>query len=65
MTININNKSTETAASTLSQLAAELNLPEKGVAMAVNNKMIQRSEWADTPLTEGANVIIIKAACGG
>ena len=65
MTININNKSTETSASTLSQLAEELNLPAQGVAMAINNKMIQRSEWADTALTEGANVIVIKAACGG
>lgn len=65
MIININNKPTETSASNLCQLAEELNLPAQGVAMAINNKMIQRSEWADTVLTENVNVIVIKAACGG
>lgn len=65
MQILINNQTAETKASTLIQLAEELALPIQGVAIAVNNRMIPRSEWNDTPLSEGENVIIIKAAYGG
>lgn len=65
MKIHINNKETETNAATLAELATELNLPERGVAMALDTAMVQRAEWGNTTIKEGANVIIIKAACGG
>ncbi len=65
MTIQINNKATETQAQNLQALADELALPEKGVAMAVANKMVPRAAWATTLLSENDSVVIIKAACGG
>ena len=65
MKIFINNKETETTANVLSDVVAGMNLPERGVAVAVNQKMIQREEWGSTPVTEDANILIIKAACGG
>lgn len=65
MRININNKTTDTAATTLEELAQQMALPEKGVAMALGTKMVQRAQWAETALNEGDSVIIIKAACGG
>ena len=65
MTIKLNGKEQPTEAATLQELAKELGLPEKGVAMAVAKKMVQRQTWASTPLEEGSEVIIIKAACGG
>ncbi len=65
MKIYINDKSTEISAQNLAELAAELNLPEHGVAIALGRSMIQRPFWTDTPLNEGDKVIIIKAACGG
>lgn len=65
MNITLNNKEVETQASTLAQLADELALPSKGVAVAVNNRMIPRSDWADYALAEGNSIVIIKAACGG
>lgn len=65
MNIIINNKETMTSAKNLKELALELNLPEKGVAVAVSNKMVPRTEWEQTPIAEGANIVIIKAACGG
>ena len=52
-------------AQNIAELAAELNLPEAGVAIATNNQMVPRSDWADTAIEEGANIVIIKAACGG
>lgn len=63
--ITVNNKPVETQAQNLAELAAELSLPLKGVAMAVSNHMIPRPSWESTPLEEGANVTIIQAACGG
>ena len=65
MKITINNKATDTTSATLLQLSRELALPDVGVAMAVNNRMIPRADWETTPLEEGASVVIIKAACGG
>lgn len=65
MRIYINNKPAETAATTLDGLAQEMNLPGRGVAMALGTQMVQRALWAETTLKEGDSVIIIKAACGG
>ncbi len=65
MQINVNNKPLSTTATSLDTLATELSLPEKGVAVAVNNKMVPRNQWEQTPLSEGMSVVIIKAACGG
>ncbi len=65
MKITINNKDVETQATTLSGLAQELALPEIGVAIAINNRMVPRADWGGTALEEGASVVIIKAACGG
>ena len=65
MKIQINNTPKETQATTLSAIIAEAGLPEKGIAAAIDNKMIPKAEWESTPLHEGANIVIIKAACGG
>ena len=65
MNITVNNKQVVTEATTLLALSEELNLPEKGIAVAIGNQMIPRSEWATTAISEGVSVIIIKAACGG
>lgn len=65
MKVSVNNKEVETGSATLSQLAEELALPMLGIAIAVNDRMIPRTEWADYALSEGASIVIIKAACGG
>ena len=66
MKVQVNNKEVEmTPASTLTQLAAQLELPVQGIAIAVNNKMIPRSEWEKFALQENDNIVVIKAACGG
>ena len=49
----------------LGGMAIELQLPQKGVAVAIDNQMIPRGSWAQTALQEGARIVIIKAACGG
>ena len=48
MNIKVNNKMvTVPEGSSLFQLAQTLELPEKGVAVAVNNQMVPRADWLD------------------
>lgn len=63
--IKINQEEKVTEAATVQQLAQELALPERGVALAINNRIVTRSAWEETPLQEGDDVTIIKAAFGG
>lgn len=65
MKVSVNNKEVEIGATTLSQLTEELSLPTQGIAIAVNNRMIPRTEWAGYALNESVSIVIIKAACGG
>lgn len=65
MKVTINNKETETQAKTIRELAQELDLPATGVAVAISNEMVPRDEWENTNIAEGADIIIVKAFCGG
>lgn len=65
MKVTINNKETETQAITIRELAQELDLPATGVAVAISNEMVPRDEWENTLITEGADIVIVKAFCGG
>lgn len=66
MKLTVNNKETEVKdGCTVAALAAQWALPEKGVAIAVNNKMIPRTEWAARVLQPNESLVVIKAACGG
>lgn len=65
MKIKINNKEVETQALTVADLAKEQNLPEKGVAVAISNEMVPRTEWENRKLKEDDDIVILKAFCGG
>lgn len=65
MKVTINNKETETQAKTIRELVQELDLPATGVAVAISNEMVPRDEWENTIITEGADIVIVKAFCGG
>ena len=65
MKLRVNNKEVETWATNLSLFSQEQNLPITGIAIAVNNRMIPRTEWDTYTLNEGDNILIIKADCGG
>ena len=65
MKIKINKKGVESAAETVAELAAEQKLPEKGVAIAISNNMVPRTEWNNRLLNEGDDIVILKAFCGG
>lgn len=66
MKVQVNSKEVElTDASTLALLTEQLELPAVGIAIAVNNQMIPRTEWDGFVLHESDNLVVIKAACGG
>ena len=65
MKLRVNDKEVETRATNLSLFSQEQNLPVTGIAIAVNNRMIPRTEWDSYALNEGDNILIIKAVCGG
>ena len=65
MKVRINTNEVETQATTVAELAQEQKLPEKGVAVAISNEMVPRTEWAQRALKEGDDIVILKAFCGG
>ena len=66
MKVLVNNKETElTGGNTIADLAKLLELPEKGVAIALHNHMVPRAQWAEQELQPNDSLVIIKAACGG
>lgn len=66
MKVQVNDKEVEiTKVFTIIGLTEQLELPSQGIAIAVNNKMISRTEWNNFVLQENDNLVIIKAACGG
>lgn len=63
--IVVNNEETIVECANVSELAQHLQLPERGVALAVNNRVVPRTAWTETVLDDGDSVTIIKAAFGG
>ena len=50
---------------TLMQLIEQEKLPINNIALAVNNCIVLRNEWATTTLNEGDKIVAIVAAYGG
>lgn len=67
MRITINNQPVELSESeiTLDELMTIRNIPAGGTAVAVNNRLITRSNWFATNIKEGDCLTIISAAFGG
>lgn len=65
MKVIINKKETETQSTSVKALAEELHLPTAGVAIAINNTMVPRAKWETTEIKENADIVIVKAFCGG
>lgn len=63
--VTINNKPTVTSATNVQELVDELGLPDRGVAVAIANRMVPRSQWEEKVLKDDDSITIIKAAFGG
>lgn len=67
MNVCVNDKPQVIAnAATLAQLLGALGLIERrGLAMAVNDVVVPRSDWSAHALAEGDRVLVIQATQGG
>ena len=69
MEININNKPKliDLRGSVTVQHLLDLEIPDrqKGIAVAVNNTIVPRTEWSLHPIVANDNILIIHATQGG
>ena len=66
MTVVVNGEPREIAAgTTLARLLDGLDVPERGVAVAVDAEVVPRGAWATTPIEDGAQVEVVTAIQGG
>jgi sulfur carrier protein len=47
------------------QMLTVVNAPAQGIAVAINQTIVARSEWAAHGLKQGDQIILIKATQGG
>lgn len=66
MEIKVNDESYQfNEAINIQQVLNDLNISEKGIAVALNQSIIQKSHWAQTTVQHQDNLLIIKATQGG
>lgn len=66
MIVTINNElKTIVDKMTIAKLVFSLNISEKGMAIAIDGRIIRRESWETTRIEDGNNITIIRAAYGG
>lgn len=50
---------------TLEEAVKAVKPNAKGVAAALNNRVVKRADWSKTFLHDNDNILIISAVCGG
>ncbi len=66
MELVVNNKPQKLlSGNKLSELLLQLNMETRGIAVAVNNIVISKSDWNNYELNDKDKITIIKATQGG
>ena len=66
MNLTINSKPKQFSGKNISELVQSLQMSStNGIALAVNEKVISKSEWEKFRLNENDKIVIIKATQGG
>ena len=66
MNVLVNGKPTELeAGATVAAVLESLELPDRGVAVAVDAEVVPRGEWPAHELNEGARAEVLRAIQGG
>ena len=63
--LNNNSLSIEYNTSLYDVLEANNLSGKKGIAVAVNNKVVRKDDWKSHPLSENDNILVISATKGG
>jgi sulfur carrier protein len=50
---------------TVATAVAGLELPSRGIAVALDREVVPRGRWESTPLVDGARVEVVHAVQGG
>ena len=62
----VNGATTEVeAGATVASLVEQLHHDPRGVAVAINERVVPRSAWPATPLAAGDRIEVLRAAQGG
>ena len=66
MNLTINSEPKQFSGKNISELVQSLNMiSTNGIALAVNEKVISKSEWEKFELKENDKILLIKATQGG
>ena len=66
ITVKVNNKEHQFSASiSLQEILEQLKITTNGIAVAINQNIITKSDWSTTRLAHNQSVLIIKATQGG
>lgn len=49
----------------LADLLAQMEVPDRGIAVAVDGRLVSRTDWHQTALADGAQVEVLTAVQGG
>jgi sulfur carrier protein len=65
--IRVNGQDVSATAATIAELLAEhaVEMGQRGIAVALNGSVVQRSAWGKTALSPGDRVEIVRAMQGG
>ena len=63
--ITLNGSPAQGDGATVEELLARLDLPRRGVAVAVDAEVVPRGEWGTFVVPEGAAVEVVTAVQGG
>ena len=63
--ITLNGKPSEGGGATVADLLDRLDLPRRGVAVAVDAEVVPRGEWDAFVVEDGAHVEVVTAVQGG
>ena len=63
--ITLNGKPTDMERLTVAELLERMEVPDRGVAVAVDAEVVPRGEWATHVVEDGARVEVVTAVQGG
>ncbi len=66
MTVKINNQQKNISDnSSVTSLLQQLQQPENGIAVAINQQIITKTDWTTKIINNGDDILIIQATQGG
>ena len=66
MYIKVNNENQKISENTsIERLVEELKISTNGIAIAINNTVVKKSEWNSTIIKNNDDILIIKSTQGG